>query len=282
MTRRDQTCECERLGLIIPLLTVVLVAACEKLGPAQPGGSGSTSTATSGSAARSGGAFEGIVTLKVNSEGAQEIGMTYFIKGQKTRIEVSVPGAPEGEAASIYDLDNAKIISLMPSRKMYMTMDLKQAGEGLKDAAKEWKEPSGAKEPITFPTLTPTGKQETIAGYQCEHWLMGADKQEIDMCVAKGLGYFGMGGQMGSALGSLKNLSLFDPKAAGAAAAHPEWVKFLEGGAFPLKLIALENGQPKWSMEATKVERKSLDDSLFTIPPGYTELNLQNMMRGKQ
>src|SRR2546421_127999 len=82
-----------------------------------------------------------------------------------------------------------------------------------------------------------TERQEMIAGYPCEHWLMG-EKQNLDMCAAKGLGYFGMGGQ-GGGLSALKNLA-FSPKLLAEAATHPEWVKFLEGGAFPLKLTSTE------------------------------------------
>jgi len=32
-------------------------------------------------------------------------------------------------------------------------------------------------------------------------------------------------------------------------------------------------------MEATRIERKPLDDSLFAIPPDYKELNMQNLGR---
>ena len=70
---------------------------------------------------------------------------------------------------------------------------------------------------------------------------------------------------------------MFNPKLLAAAAAHPEWVKFLQGGAFPLKMTAMEDGKVHMSMEATRIERKSLDDSLFTIPPDYKELNMKNL-----
>ena len=158
-------------------------------------------------------------------------------------------------------------------------MDLKETAEGMKEAARGMKK-SVAEEDEKFPRLTPTGKQETIAGYTCEHWLMG-DNQELDMCVAKGLGYFGMGGNAGRGLGTWKNLA-FSPKLLAEAAARPEWVKFLEGGAFPLKLTTMEDGKVKLSMEATRIERKSLDDSLFTIPRDYKELSIPKMPGGKQ
>jgi hypothetical protein len=208
--------------------------------------------------------------MKMEAENQTGAEMTYFLKGNHTRIETKLPNAPEGTAIMLWDLEGGRIVTLVPSRKMYMTMDLKAAAEDMKQMKK-----SQGQEESEFPKLASTGKQETIAGYRCEHWLMG-ENQEIDMCVAKGLGYFGMGGQSGGGLASLKNLA-FSPKMLAAAASHPEWVKFLNGGAFPLKLSAMKDGKVTMTMEATRVEKKPLDDSLFVIPTDYKEFSMPNM-----
>jgi hypothetical protein len=92
------------------------------------------------------------------------------------------------------------------------------------------------------------------------------------MCVAKGLGYFGMGGSGGRTSG-LSGL-IFSPKLKAEAAANPEWAKFLEGGAFPLKMTVTEHGATSVSAEVTSVERKKLDDSLFTVPADYKEMQI--------
>ena len=147
---------------------------------------------------------------------------------------------------------------------------MKAAAEDMK----KMKTAHGQEDP-EFPKLTATGKTETIAGYTCEHWLMG-EEQDVDMCVAKGLGYFGMGGQSSGGMGSWKNL-VFSPKMLAEAAAHPEWVKFLNGGAFPLKLSVMQDGKATMTMEATRIEKKSLDDSLFVIPTDYKAINMPNL-----
>jgi len=211
-----------------------------------------------------------MIAMKMETENQTSAEMTYFLKGKHTRIETKLPNVPEGSAVMLWDLDAGKIMTLMPARKMYMTMDMKAAAEDVKQMKK-----SQGQEDAEFPKLTSTGKQETIAGYTCEHWLMG-ENQDIDMCVAKGLGYFGMGGQSGGGLASLKNLA-FSPKMLAAAAAHPEWVKFLNGGAFPLKLSAMKDGKVTMTMEATRVEKKSLDDSLFVIPTDYKEFSMPSI-----
>jgi hypothetical protein len=246
--------------------------------PASSDHSTTPTTSTASPVAQSKEEFEGLITMKMKVENQKETAeMIYFLKGSHIRIEMKAGNTSQGQTVMLWDLEAAKITTLIPSNQMYMTLDLKETAENLKGIGKE-KKPTD-EESVKFPKLTPTGKQEVIAGYPCEHWLIG-DKQEIDMCVAKGLGYFGMGGSMGRDGGWWKNL-MFDPKLLTAAAAHPEWVKFLEGGAFPLKLIAQEGGKTRMTMEVTKIERKSLSDDLFTIPPGYKEFNMQNIMGDK-
>lgn len=263
--------------LSIGLLSIALfLSSCAK--GSQPS-NGSTATAPPAARSGDGGDFEGLITMKMETESQKGAEMTYFLKGKRTRIETKMNDNPEGHAVMLWDLEGSKMTTLIPSRKMYMTMDMKAAAEEMKAMSRDLKKSQGDEE-STFPKLTATGKQETIAGYTCEHWIMG-DKQDLDMCVAKGLGYFGMGGQGKGALGALKDLA-FSPKLLAAAAAHPEWVRFLEGGAFPLKITSTQEGQTRMNMEATKIERKALDDSLFVIPSDYKELNMPNLTGGKQ
>lgn len=253
--------------LSIALLGIALLAAaCSKT--EQP--STNSAAPVPSAATPAAGDFEGTIAMKMEAENQTGAEMTYFLKGRHTRIETKLPNPPGGMAATLWDLDAGKIITLMPAQKMYTTMDMKTAAEDMK----EMKKSHGQEEP-EFPKLTPTGKRETIAGYTCEHWLMG-EEQDLDMCVAKGLGYFGMGGQSGGGLGSLKNLA-FSPEMLAAAATHPEWVRFLEGGAFPLKLTAMKDGQVKMTMEATRIEKRALDDSVFVIPTDYREFSMPSI-----
>lgn len=267
MLQRNMSYINKALTLMALLCIAVLAASCSK------GGESSSSSSTGGAE------FEGIIAMKMEGENQKGGEMTYFLKGRNTRIETKMGNTPEGMAVMLWDPEGGKVTTLMPSRKMYMTMDLKATGEGFKEAANDMKQSQGYTQDRAWPKLTPTGKKETVAGHTCEHWLMG-DKQDLDMCVAKGLGYFGMGSQLGGG-GLLKDLA-FSPKIVAEAAAHPEWVKFLEGGAFPLKLTMTEDGKVKMNMEATRIEKKSLDDSLFTIPSDFKELSIPALTGGKR
>ena len=147
------------------LLTTILCLAVIAAGCSKSEQPTTNSAASAPSAASSaGGDFEGMIAIKMETEDKTNAEMTYFLKGNHTRIETKVPNAPEGAAVMLWDLEGGKITTLMPSRKMYMTMDMKAAAEDLKAMKKS----QGQEEP-EFPKLTPTGKQETIAGYTCEH-----------------------------------------------------------------------------------------------------------------
>jgi hypothetical protein len=252
--------------LILSLsLIVSFVAACG--GAKQNSGSGpsTASSASSSSAIGGGSPFEGTVTARM-SGGDQSAEIRYAIKGSRTRLEMMASKDSSKTAVMLMDMSSGTQTTLIPQSKMYMTINWGEVAEEItKNAGKD---PSG-----NFPKVTPTGKTETVAGLSCEHWLLG-DKQDTDMCLAKGMGYFGFGGQSdGGILGKLKNLAMRE-KFKAQLDANPEFAKFVEGGAFPLKMDHVENGQTKTIMEVTSIERKSLDDSLFTVPADYKKMEL--------
>src|SRR5262249_21854861 len=202
--------------------------------------------------------------------GNQTMETRYAIKGARNRVETHFPeGGAQAEfmqaSIMLMDVSSRTTTMLFPKTKTYMTMNWGEMAE-------EMTKVSGKNSPMDFPKVTSTGKTETVAGLSCEHWLIG---DKTDVCMAKGLGYFGGGGS-GGILDKLKNLALRD-KIKAQLDANPEFAKFVEGGAFPLKMANIENGQPKTIMEVTGVERKSLDDSLFTVPADYKKTEIPGM-----
>jgi uncharacterized protein DUF4412 len=216
--------------------------------------------------ASGGGVFEGEITSKTFVKD-QTMETLYAIKGSRNRIETHFsqraeqPGVMES-SVTLMDLSSGTTTMLFPKTKTYMTMNWGEMAEEITEGA-------GKVSPIDFPKVTSTGKTETIAGITCEHWLFD---DKTDICMAKGLGYFGGGGS-GGILDKLKNFAVRDK----FKAANPEFAKFVEGGAFPLKMTSVEFGQSKAVMEVTRVERKSLDDSLFTVPADYKKTEIPGM-----
>ena len=203
-------------------------------------------------------AFEGVVKFKMGM--GKDLGeMTQMYKGTKTRTEFT--GAKGQGGAMIMDLAAQSMTVLMPQQKMYMVMDMKRMAEMAKrmPGAKE-APPAGAAGEA--PKVTDTGKSETVAGYSCENYIVG-DTQKTQICAAKGLGTFGMGqspmGRMGTS--PLSSIT-----------ANPLYAKLWKDGFFPLKIVNLEKNETV--MEATQVEKKSLDASLFAPPSDYQEMKM--------
>jgi hypothetical protein len=262
-----------RLSQTTLILSLSLItsfgAACG--GAKQNSGSGaSTASSASSSSAIGGGApFEGTVTAKM-FDGGQPAEFRYAIKGNRGRFDVMNSRDSSKTPVVLMGMSSRTQTTLIPQFKMYTTMNWGEMAEEMtKNAGKE---SSG-----DFPKVISTGKTETIAGLSCEHWLLG-DKQDMDWCMAKGMGYFVFGGQSDGILDILKNLAMSE-KTKAQLAANPEFAKFVEGGAFPLKMARVENGQSKTMMEVTSIERKSLDDSLFTVPADYKKIEDSGMPR---
>ncbi|HEU5169695.1 MAG TPA: DUF4412 domain-containing protein [Gemmatimonadales bacterium] len=214
--------------------------------------------------------FEGTVTYAVHPASSNPGQLLYQIKGTKVRTDMSMAGT-QGPAASAYmlmDMSTGTMTSVMPAQKMYMTMDFKAMSEQMRQASKAPEhKPAGPP-----PKITKTGRTETIAGHKCEHYLMG-EKQESDICAAKGLGMF-MAGQTGHGRGMFGGASL--------PAGYEQYEEFVKDGFFPLKMSQIKGGKEEVVMQATSIEKKSLDPSLFAVPDGYKELNMGQMMQQMQ
>jgi Domain of unknown function (DUF4412) len=224
-----------------------------------------TVTFAAGPAVAQPASFEGVVAYKLTGKGAATE-MTQMYKGTKSRTEVT-SGAQS--TAMIMDGASGTMTILMPPQKQYMVMDMKTMGQGLGGLLGKGSKGTGgssAGTPGSIPKITATGRKETIAGHECEYYVMG-DKGEAEVCSAKGLGMFMMGqSPMGGGASSLAALA--------AVGSNPDAVKLFSDGFFPLKMISNEGGKKQVVLEATLVERKSLDASLFAPPPDYKEMKI--------
>ena len=192
-------------------------------------------------------AFEGVAHFKSSTQEGYGSEFDYFIKGEKARMETQ--GDRHGKAAIILDLPAKKVVMLMAQQKMAMEMPMGEPTAGQKDKAE----------------LVRTGKTQTLLGYPAEQLLYKSDEGETEIWGAKGLGYFGgMHGRPGAGEGS------------------PAWTRELKAqGLFPLLVInKSKDGKEVGRLEATKVEKKSLSDDLFVVPPDYKKFDRDSMTRG--
>jgi hypothetical protein len=192
--------------------------------------------------------FEGVVEYTVTTEEGT-MPMTYMMKGDNVRVEMEQQ--PGRKAAILMDAKENKSIMLMDQMKMYMDLPA----------------PPQADSTMPKPEITKTGKTQKILGYNCQQFLVKEGDRQSDVWVTKQLGRFQMlrmGGR-------------------GGKGNSEAWQKMIgsEGG-FPLLAITKEGDSQVSKMEATKVDKKSLDASLFKIPEGYKKFDASMMGRPRQ
>lgn len=186
--------------------------------------------------------FEGSVTMNVTGDNGKTTSITYMLKDGKMRFD------PGGQQVSvIIDPATQRMTVIMNAQKMYMERDFSSATAAVQQQA-------GAK----TPSITRTGRMETIAGYKCEDiTVTDDDGKSVDSCISSELGGFRM------------------PAASNPMAPQREagWVGEIGSHNFPLKV---QKGG-KTIMEVTAIEKKSLDAALFTAPPGYQSFAMPTM-----
>lgn len=200
------------------------------------------------------GSFEGVITYQMNAEG-MTMTMKQMTKGTKVRTEMEMPGMP-GPMYVLMDMEQEVMQTVLPSMGMYMEVNLKQMMDQL-PITPEMREMAGE-----TPKIERLGSSETIAGIQCHNYRFTQGAEEMEGCIATGMGSF-MGG--GTARGGpLEGLGL---DFAAYAREFPD-------GMLPLRMKVKINGNWETVMEATSVERKSLEDSLFRLPPGLQRMQM--------
>jgi len=161
---------------------------------------------------------------------------TMKIKGAKVRSETS------GLAVvSIVDADAKKAWSLDPAARTYSEMNLAPPPKSHASS-----------------TLVKTARSDVVAGRSCDVYEIHDGHAVVaDVCAASGLGMMAMG--LGGPFSSL-------------ASGDDAWSEAYAHG-FPLRIVLRDpKGAPLVKIEATRIERKSVPDSDFQIPAGYTKL----------
>lgn len=180
--------------------------------------------------------FEGVISMRLTGSGAAA-GTTqdaeyYASRSGKARV---VLNTPMGRASIIMAPADGKMYMLMDQMSQYVEADLANL--------------TGPESNVDAPKITRTGKKEKIAGYECEHVTI----DELDVCAATGLGaYLNVGGNL-MARGGMQ----------------PWQSAVLKENLFPLK-VTLPDG--KIQMQVTKIEKKSVEPSMFQIPSNYTKI----------
>lgn len=201
--------------------------------------------------------FEGVITMTVQGGRTGELVQMY--KDGKVRMEMQ---GPEGRGGvMLMEPGKSEVTMLMPSEKMYMVMDPSAMARR-----------SGMAADSAPPKVTKVGTSETVAGRKCDNYLVG-QAQDHEVCVAKGLGFFGgMGrGPMGRGRG---------PGGGMPDLASAELRAEFKDGFFPLKISRIDGDKKAVVLEVTKIEEKPLPSSMFVVPEGYSKMDMPMGMPG--
>jgi hypothetical protein len=158
---------------------------------------------------------------------------------RRGRVRVAILGAngAQSPAAMIYAPDEGVMYTLLPPISMYSETQMADL-QGLTANAES--------APLKPPVVTHTKQFELIAGHRCERVTVTQGTIKTDVCMGKGLGVFIM------------------PAGFGRAAGWDRAIADLNG--FPLKVV--QSGGAV-IMEVTKIERRALTESLFSVPANY-------------
>lgn len=201
--------------------------------------------------------FEGEITMKATRPGGPgALELVFSVKKPKYRVDLGgqrSTGHPMFNAGSSLLLDPIakKGYALVDAQKRAMALDLatlKAGSELLGLPGKVASDP---------PTVDKTGKGDVVAGYACEIWNVVDASGTTELCAAEALTWL-----------DLRDLGWASPELALAAVASGQ-------NRFPLRLVKRgTDGAEVMRVEATRVEKKTLDPARFEVPADYQLIEL--------
>ncbi len=195
--------------------------------------------------------FEGI--LQVHSAGMKaDAGMTYFIKGERLRLEIVAPG--QAPIVMISDGAARKQYVLFADQKVYTTMTFAELLHSTDSLRKQ------SAKLLLGASMTPLGTTATVADHKCAVHRYRDAKSAYNICLTTELGAVGgVSGLFGNIGPSLD------------ATNPPQWVQqLIKAGSFALR-VGDTTGKTTW--EVRKTEAKRLDPGLFAPPAGFSAVS---------
>jgi hypothetical protein len=204
--------------------------------------------------------FEGSVTYRVQAAG-QAMTMTHHVKGEDVRMDMETMGQ---SVSVITDLNASRQIMVMHGMRQYMDAGAMQRRMGSMRGGAGAATDAGVS--IADLNITATGRKDRIAGHDCEYYSFTSSGSQVEICAAKGLGwYFAPAGTPGGR-------GAGQPIPGLSNAQRAQWQSIYADGFFPLKISTGNAGE--LTMEVTEITRRTLDSSMFQLPAGYTEMRI--------
>ncbi len=201
------------------------------------------------------------LTVVQNMEGTEGLHkITFKIKGDKARVEINQ------QVTTIIDAKTGDLTTLMNDRKSVIHISGERA-KAMADMAKSFVKQETPEQALP----KPTGRKETIAGYETEEYVSDSPKYHASYWIAK---------TYPSYQSILQQMSIMQRGAfAEITKGMPDY-HALPG--LPLRTKIKMPGQDEITSSIESVNLDPLPASDFTVPAGYSEMKIPDFIGGKQ
>ena len=231
------------LDLHRPAASLLLAGACVALAPAAP------------LRAQTAPLFHGVIRFATEAEGERGE-MLFVIRGTKARMSM---GTGAHRMVMITDVEAGRVTMVDNASRTYNEHDA-----------------SGPDDDDEAPTVfRRTGARARVAGLDCEYYrLEMSDGMKADVCAAAGIGLFYGGTDT--------PWSRKGGPGAGIVKSNPDLARALREGFVPLIIKSWEDSESKpVVMTATSVERRPVELSEVSVPPGYRKVDFSRLPSGR-
>lgn len=201
------------------------------------------------------------LTIVQNMEGTEGIHkITFKIKGDKARVEVTP------QVTTIIDAKSGDLTTLLNDKKSVIRISGERA-KAMAEMAKSFVKQETPEQALP----KPTGRKETIGGYETEEYVTDSPKYHASYWVAKTYpNYQSILQQM-----SLLQRGAFSEITKGMPDYHA-----LPG--LPLRTKIKTPGQDEMTSTIESVSLAPLPASEFSVPASYSEMEMPDFLGGKQ
>ncbi|MGI8956479.1 MAG: DUF4412 domain-containing protein [Chthoniobacterales bacterium] len=201
------------------------------------------------------------LTIVQNMEGTEGLHkITFKVKGDKARVEVNQ------QVTTLIDAKTGDLTTLLNDRKTVMRISGERA-KAMAEMAKSFVKQETPEQAVP----KPTGRKETINGYETEEYVTDSPKYHASYWVAKTYpNYQSILQQM-----SIMQRGAFAEITKGMPDFHA-----LPG--LPLRTKIKTQGQSEITSSIESVSLAPLPASDFTIPSDYSEMKMPDFLGGKQ
>lgn len=200
------------------------------------------------------------IVQKVESgDGSNRV--TMKVKGDKARVEINP------KITTLLDAKTGELTMLMNDQKQVMRISGERAkamAEMAKAMAKDAIAPEKAKP-------KPTGKKQTINGYETEEYVSSSQKVQTSYWIATD--YPGSDAIM-------KQMAVLQNGA--FAAMRKGMPNFTDLPGLPIRTEVKMNGESKMTSTIETVNQDPIPDAEFTVPAGYSEMKMPDFLGGKK